>query len=53
MERDWTYFVYLVIGTVALWLTFRGRRRGGGGQIAIVGAIIAVMLALYLTAGAG
>ncbi len=50
MDRDWTYFVYVGVGILALALVTRARRRRGGSLIAnlsIVLAILAIMAVLY------
>ena len=50
MDRDWTYFVFIGVGSLALGLVARARRWRRGGLIAnltIVVAILAIMAVLY------
>ena len=49
MDRDWTYFLFIGVGIVALGLVARARRRRGGmvANLSIVVAILAIMAVLY------
>lgn len=48
MERDWTYFVLVGVGVLALWAWHRRRPGHGRSLLPVAGAILAVILMLSL-----
>ncbi len=47
MQQNWTYYFALAAGVVILALFYRARRRGGGRNIAVVFAILAIVGLLF------